>query len=116
MKEFLFKLVTHPVFAQDPPRPDGSGSGGTFINPLKSGGVTDFNSLIVKILEVLIAIGIPVLVLMIVYAGFLFVTAGGSQDKIDKAKSSLWWAVIGGAVLIGAKVIAEVVRATVGAI
>lgn len=83
-----------------------------FYNPIDS---PNFFALIDKILGVLIDIGIPVLVLFIVYAGFKFVTAQGNEAEITKAKAALLWSVIGGAVLLGAKVIAEVIRATVGA-
>jgi ABC-type amino acid transport system permease subunit len=85
-----------------------------FFNPL--GSTSDFFAFINKILDVLIQIGIPILVLFIVFAGFKFVTARGNESDVTKAKDALFWAVIGGAVLIGAKVIAEVIRATVGAI
>ncbi len=87
--------------------------GSIFFNPLK--GTNDFASLIEKILGVLIQIGIPILVLMIVYSGFKFVTAQGNESEVTKAKAALFWSVVGGAVLLGAKVIAEVIKATVGA-
>jgi len=92
---------------------DGAGSGSKFKNPLGEG-TTEFSQLLVKILDVLITIGIPILVLFIVYAGFLFVTAQGNETKIEEAKKSLWWAIIGGAVLVGAKLIASVVCSTIG--
>jgi len=100
----MYHLINY-VSAAEP----GDGSG-IFVNPLK--GTSDFAGLIVKILDTVIKIGIPVLVLFIVYAGFLFVTAQGNTTKIDEAKSALWWAVLGGAVLLGAKAIAAVICAT----
>lgn len=91
--------------------PIGSG-GASFKNPLEGAG--DIPSLIYKLLGGLITIGVPVLVVVIVYAGFLFVSAGGNTENINKAKSTLLWACIGGAILIGAKVIANIVCSTVG--
>lgn len=96
--------------AQNPP----SAGGPIFFNPL--GTTNDFFVLITKILDVLIKIGIPILVLFIVYAGFKFVTAQGNEAEVTKAKEALFWAVVGGAVLIGARVIAGVVCATVGSL
>ncbi|HEY4515068.1 MAG TPA: pilin [Candidatus Paceibacterota bacterium] len=109
----IFIKVAHADPPAGPPTPSPSGSA-TFVNPL--GGTTDFAVLLNKVLGVLIQIGIPLLVLVIVYAGFLFVTAGGAETKVEEAKKTLFWAVIGGAILIGAKVIAKVVCDTVGAV
>ncbi|HEY9583043.1 MAG TPA: pilin [Candidatus Paceibacterota bacterium] len=106
----ILEFFTKIVYA-DPPAGGGSK---VFDNPL--GSTSSFSALIEKVLEVLIQIGIPVLVVFIVYAGFLFVTAQGNEKKIEDAKSALFWAVIGGAVLVGAKVIATVVKQTVGVI
>ncbi len=83
----------------------------TLKNPL--GGINTLPELIVAILKVVIAVGFPVLVLMIVYVGFLFITAQGDTTKLDKAKTGFTWTVIGGAVLLGALAIAELLRATI---
>jgi hypothetical protein len=83
----------------------------TLTNPL--GGIDTLPDLIIAILRVMIAVGFPVLVLMIVYTGFLFITAQGNKDGIEKAKTAFTWTVIGGAVLLGALAIAELLRATV---
>jgi hypothetical protein len=80
-------------------------------NPLGEG--STFYGLIGKIVDVLIAIGIPVAVVFIIYAGFLFVTAGGSEDKVTKAKETLIWTLAGTALLVGAKTIASALQSTV---
>ena len=51
-----------------------------FFNPL--GRTNDFYALIEKILGVLVQIGLPILVLFIVYAGFKFVTARGNEAEV----------------------------------
>ena len=54
-----------------------------------------------------------VAVFFIVYSGFLFVTARGSEDKLKTAKRALLYSVIGTAILLGAWVIAEVIASTI---
>jgi hypothetical protein len=80
-------------------------------NPL--GSIDTLPKFIVAILKVVIAVGFPVLVLMIVYSGFLFITAQGNKESVEKAKKAFTWTVIGGAVLLGALAIAELLRATI---
>jgi len=80
-------------------------------NPL--GGITSLPELVVAILKVVIAVGFPVLVLMIVYTGFLFITAQGNEKKVTDAKTAFTWTIIGGAVLLGALAIAELLRGTI---
>jgi hypothetical protein len=63
--------------------------------------------------DILIPIGSVIAVLMIMYAGFLFVTARGNTTQIDKAKQALLYALIGAALLLGAKVISEAIKGTV---
>ena len=79
-------------------------------NPIGANSIQDF---IASILHIVVQIGIPVAVLFIIYSGFLFVTAQGDEAKITKAKSSLWWAIIGTAVLLGAEVIADAIGGTI---
>ena len=86
---------------------------GVFTNPL---GVNSLPLLLAKLLDIAVMIGTPLLAIGIVYTGFLFVTAAGNEQKITKAKEGFFWAIIGGAVLLGAKVIATVISTTIGAI
>jgi hypothetical protein len=66
-------------------------------NPL---GTTDFNELITKIIDWLANIGALIAVIMIIYSGFLFMTSGGNEEKVTKAKKALTWSLVGLAVLI----------------
>ena len=93
---------------------DSGGGGATFENPL--GGVSDIPALLSTVVHLLVQIGIPVLVIFIVYAGLKYVTAQGSPEKIKEAHQALFWAVIGGAVLLGAEIISRVIQATVAAL
>lgn len=63
--------------------------------------------------KVVIPIGGIVAVLMIMYAGFLFVTAQGDTAKIKKARDALLYAAIGAAILLGAKLMATAIQGTV---
>lgn len=63
--------------------------------------------------NILIPIGGVVAVMMIMYAGFLYVTAGGNETKIKTAHQALTWAVIGAAILLGAWVISEAIQGTI---
>lgn len=83
----------------------------TIDNPFKAKTIPDLVKDIVN--DILIPIGAVVAVVMIIYSGFLFVTAGGNDAQITKAKESLMWAVIGSAILLAAWVISEAVQGTI---
>jgi hypothetical protein len=87
----------------------------TLINPLGSG-ITDLPSLINAIMDFVVKIGAIVVIFMLVYVGFLFVMAQGNEQKIKDARRALLYTVIGALILLGAKVIAEGIRATVQAL
>lgn len=79
-------------------------------NPIQYDNIPD---VIRQLIKIVFVIGIPLVALAIIYAGFMLVTAGGNQDKIKKGKQALLAAVIGGAILLGAWVIAEAIGGTV---
>jgi hypothetical protein len=93
------------------------GTGSTTIiskieNPLGSG-IDDIPSFIKKIIEIVLYIGVPIVALSIIYTGFLFVKAQGNPEQLTKAKNALVYTLIGGALLLGAFVIAEAIGKTV---
>jgi hypothetical protein len=79
-------------------------------NPIKA---ESFSELIGNIAKAAAKIGVPIAAIFIIYSGLLFVTARGSEDKINKAKTTFLWAVVGAAVLLGAWVIANAIVGTV---
>jgi len=87
---------------------------GKLINPLGEGATPP--GLLKAILEFVVRIGAVVVVLMLVYVGFLFVTAQGNETKITAAKSGLLWTVVGALILLGAQAIALAIEATVKAL
>ena len=89
-------------------------SGETLVNPLQGGGTLE--SFLTGILQFIIRIGTIIVILMLVYVGFKFVTARGEPAEITKARTMLLWTVVGGLVLIGAVVIKDGIMATVQAL
>ena len=85
----------------------------TIQNPLEADTIP---GLIADILDVVITIGFFISVFFIIYAGFLFVTAQGNDEKLSKAKTTFLWTIVGVAILLGAKVLANVVCGTLNEI
>jgi len=75
--------------------------------------ITSIPDFIKSILDIAIKVGIPVGTIFIIWAGFLFVTAQGDETKLRKAKSALFWASIGLAVLLGSWLIATAIVGTI---
>ncbi len=63
--------------------------------------------------KVVLPIGGVLCVLGFIYAGFKYVTARGDSKKISDAHNALLYSAIGTAVLLGAWVIASVIRNTI---
>ena len=90
-----------------------SGSGGGLQNPLKSKTITGF---LLTIIEVLLIFALPIIVLFIMYAGFLYVTARGDEGKIKTAHAALTWSIVGGVIVLGAELIINIIQTTVESI
>ncbi len=75
-------------------------------NPLKA---QTLIQLIENVVDIIMQIGIVAAVAAIIYAGFLYVTAQGSEEKVKKAHSIFLWTIVGVAIILGAKVLVEVV-------
>ena len=82
----------------------GSATGGTNAT-LPQLGPKSIPILIAKIADFLITLAIPLAVLMIIWAGFMFVTAQGDTSKISKAKKNLLYTIIGVLVILASKVL-----------
>ena len=85
--------------------PGGGGSGGgpgasvsfEIPNPIQATSLIDLAKAIGKFL---FQIAIPIAVIIIIYAGFLYLTSGGNKEKVATAHKALWYAVIGLAVIL----------------
>lgn len=78
-------------------------------NPISVNSVPE---LIQTILEGLIKIGIPLLVVMIVYSGWLYLFARGDPGKIKSAHDMFKYTLLGGAILLASWAIAELIHST----
>ena len=119
-----FLFFAHAAHAQVSPGPNpgggvspggnsGCGTSATdgLINPLN--GVCSLQDFLRAILGGIVEIGTIILIMMLVYVGFLFVAARGNAEKLQGAKSALVWTVIGGLILLGATAIQLVIEETV---
>lgn len=86
------------------------GPSGQIVNPIK---YNDLMSFINALIEIIIQIGTPILVLAIVYVGFLFVQASGKPEKLNEAKQALIYTLIGAAIVLGAFLISGAIQGTV---
>ena len=90
----------------------GSGTGGTaggnvvLTNPL---GADTIPAILDRIINFMLILAGPIAVLMLVYAGYLFVVGGTKEESIKKARSIILYVVIGIAVLVLSKAIVSVV-------
>ncbi len=73
------------------------------------GTLQDFMYLLINIIQ---AVGIPILVVCIIYSGYLLVSAGGNEQQVTKAKSWILWTIVGAAIILGAEVVADLIFTT----
>lgn len=82
-------------------------------NPLGNKSITD---LVQGLLDVVMVFAIPIVVFFIIYAGFMYVTARGNESTIQKAHMALLYALIGGILILGARVLIDVLQGTVDSV
>lgn len=73
-------------------------------NPITS---DTFSELIGRIIDFLFALGMVAAPIMLIVAGFYFVTAQGRPEKIETGKKIILWTLIGLGIIIGAKGLIE---------
>ncbi len=93
------------------PTTDTTSAGTGLTNPLNN--ISSLPDFMNAILDAVVQLGSIVLVFAIMYVGFKFVTAQGSEEEIRSARTALMWTVIGGLVLLGAKTVGLVITSTV---
>lgn len=109
---FLWAQDTPRPPVEDTPRPPAVKFNIKIDNPFKGGdNLMGFIETVIK--EILMPIGGVIAVLVIMYAGFLYVTARGDTGKIKTAHDTLLYGVIGAAILLGAWVIAGAIGGTI---
>lgn len=72
-------------------------------------GYCDLMELAKKVIEFLVFLAIVIAILMIIYAGFLYVTGFGNASQISKAHSTLKVAIIGLILVLASYLIIELI-------
>lgn len=106
LPQFALSQLPPPVIEPIPP-PTGGGGGFTLTNPIDS---DDFAQIMKKIAELIVKIALPILVVMIIWAGAQFVFAQGNEKKLEDAKKTLWYSLIGALLVVGAYAIATAIE------
>lgn len=100
----LFTLAVATVHAEVQKDPLGLTYG-------ESAGLTnqDIRITIARIISVSLSLLGTVVVVIIIYAGFQWMTAGGSSDKVEEAQKRIGYAVVGLAIILSAYAITQFV-------
>jgi hypothetical protein len=78
-------------------------------NPLKAESLSAFLS---DLFKAIVKIGLPIIVLFIVWSGFLFIKAQGNSSELATAKKNFMYVVLGTTIFLGSWAIAEMIAAT----
>ena len=95
--------------------PTSGGGGGTnsitLFNPL--GEIDGICELLQRILKILLAFGVPIAVLFLVYAGFLFVKARGNPKELIRARTNFKYVILGIMLFLGAWMLGQILASTI---
>jgi hypothetical protein len=80
-----------------------------FANPLDT---PSLELLILAVVEAIVYMGTLVLVIALVFVGYLFVAAQGNAEALGKARTALVYTVAGGLILLGAEAITYLIEST----
>lgn len=81
----------------------------TLGNPLNADSIEE---LLLGLVDIAIYIGTIIAILMIIYTGFMYIMARGNPTKIADVHRLFMYVVIGIAILLGSKVIVEIIKNT----
>jgi hypothetical protein len=82
-------------------------------NPIKA---DNFIELLNLIVDAAMLILVPLIVLAIIWVGFLFIKAQGDPGEITKAKEMFMYVIIGAAIILAAKLIITFISETIGSL
>jgi hypothetical protein len=83
------------------------------INPIKADNLIELLNLVV---DAAMLVLIPLIVLAIIYTGFLFIKARGVEKDITAAKQMFYYVIIGAAIILASKLIITFVSSTIGSL
>jgi len=106
-------LIIIPISTTIAVQEQGSGGGGgssslNITNPL--GGTNDISALVSNIINFLIILAFPITAILIVYAGFLYITSAGNDEKVKTAQKALIWAIVGFAIVLVASSVPTIIE------
>jgi len=96
-------LVLIPDFAQ-------AASSGMIENPT---GVNSISEFIQRVLEAMVRLGVVVVALFILIAGYMYISARGNVSKLSEAHENFKYVMYGAVLILGAWVIATIIGGTV---
>lgn len=105
----LFLMSLPLIVGATPPTTQGGNSLIGFQNPLNASTICQALKIF---LDALMALAVPIAVVFLVYAGFLFVWARGNKDALVKAKHNILYTILGIAIFMGAWLLGQVVANT----
>jgi len=88
-----------------------SGGGLRICNPLKT---CDFQELIEKLIDFIFGAAMVIVPIMIIVAGFFFLTSGGNPEKVRLGKSIILWTIVGFTIVLLAKGVISVIIQIIG--
>jgi len=104
----FYSLQGFPVSVQNPCSPSSASGGGNLLsseslsidipNPISN--ISSVSSFIEAVMDLVMKIGVPLLVIMVVYSGALYLFAQGNPNKIKEAHTALTYTLIGGVILL----------------
>lgn len=117
----LLFMVNFAHAAPPPPPPaTAPAAADMYTNPIVYSGsfgtVDTIPKFLLAMVDLVFLIAIPIIVICIIYSGFLFVTAGDNESQLGKARTVFTWTVIGAGVLLGAKAISLAIQNTICAL
>ena len=74
-----------------------------------TGGVSQIESFIQSVIQVMIALAGAVSVGFFVWGGFGYITSSGNPEKLDQSKKTILYSAIGLAIVLGAFVLSSIV-------
>ena len=74
----------------------------------------DFAVFIENVVRSLVVILFPIVILMFIYTGFLFIKAQGKPAELGKARSAFVWSFVGAMLVLGAWTLLHIAENTVG--
>ena len=80
-----------------------------FAQTTTTGGVSQIESFIQSVIQVMIALAGAVSVGFFVWGGFGYITSSGNPEKLDQSKKTILYSAIGLAIVLGAFVLSSIV-------